>query len=510
MAKELILGLDIGSSSVRAALYDYAGTLIPSTLSRRKYEIGISTQADRLLEDIVAVVDEVLVRAEKRKGEITYIASSAFWHSLVGVDFRGRPTTQVFTWADTRSQEFTKVLRKRFHETEVHHRTGTRFHSSFWPAKLLWLRGGDPSRSEGAAFKRTARWLSMSDFVQLRLCGDVSTSISMASATGIFDQQKCVWDPSLLRYLKLKKARLPLIAARSLELSSKLKKRWPRLRNAQWLPSIGDGAANNIGSGCLTKSRAALTIGTSGAMRIAYKGEPPKTLPPGLWCYRIDEKRVVVGGALSDGGGLYSSLKKDLNLELSDSALGKEMARRGANSHGLTVMPFFFGERSTGYNENARGSILGLTASHDAIDILQAAMEAVAFRFAEIFDQLKKVAKIDEIVVSGGALDASPVWTQIIADVLGRDLLVSNEPEASLRGAVLLALESTGKIKNLEVSTVLNPKQFHPKCHEVYKAARKRHTAAYKRLLKNEHRNPIGKNNRHRTTFDQHHPHSLA
>jgi len=111
-------------------------------------------------------------------------------------------------------------------------------------------------------------------------------------------------------------------------------------------------------------------------------------------------------------------------------------------------------------------------------------MEAIAFRFAEVFDQLKKVSTINEIVVSGGALDNSPTWTQIIADVLGRDLLVSNAPEASLHGAVLLALESIGKIKNLEeVSTVLNPKQFHPKCHKIYKAARKRHVAAYEKSL---------------------------
>ena len=309
----------------------------------------------------------------------------------------------------------------------------------------------------------------------------------MASATGIFDQRKCEWDAKLLRFLKLREDKFPTIAARvddAFMLSTRFQKRWPRLQNARWLSSIGDGAANNIGAGCTTKSRAALMIGTSGAMRVAYEGEPTAKLPSGLWSYRIDRKRVIVGGALSDGGGLYQWLKENLKLDLSDEDIAAEIARRGADAHGLTAMPFFFGERSTGYNENARGSILGLTTSHDAIDILQAAMEAVAFRFAEVFDQMKQVSTIEEIVASGGALDNSPTWTQIIADVLGRDLLVSKAPEASLHGAVLLALESIGKIKNLEeVSTVLYPKQFHPKCHKIYKAARKRHVAAYERLL---------------------------
>jgi gluconokinase len=223
-------------------------------------------------------------------------------------------------------------------------------------------------------------------------------------------------------------------------------------------------------------------VGTSGAMRVAYKGEQPKKLPPGLWCYRVDEKLVIVGGALSDGGGIYGLLKKNLQIEISDVEIGKEIARRGA--HGLTVMPFFFGERSIGYNENASGSIIGLNASHDAIDILQAAMEAVAFRFAEILDQLEKITHIDEIVVSGGAIDASPVWAQIIADVLGRDLLVSSEPEASLRGAVLLALESLGKIDSIDNFPVSTSRlEFHAKCHEIYKNTRKRHVLAYETLF---------------------------
>ena len=193
---------------------------------------------------------------------------------------------------------------------------------------------------------------------------------------------------------------------------------------------------------------------------------------------------MIVGGALSDGGGLYALLKKDLQVELSDFDIETEISRRGADAHGLTVMPFFFGERSTGYNENAKGSIVGLNASHDAIDILQAAIESVAFRFAEILDQLKTVTDIDEIVASGGALDASPIWKQIIADVQGRDLLVSNEPEASLRGAVLLALESLGKIDFSESEPVsLDKVEFHPKCHETYKKARKRHVSAYQALI---------------------------
>jgi gluconokinase len=248
---------------------------------------------------------------------------------------------------------------------------------------------------------------------------------------------------------------------------------------------VGDGAANNIGVGCVTKSRAALMVGTSGAMRVVYKGQPPRRLPLGLWSYRIDEKRVVVGGALSDGGGLYAYLKKTLNINLTDAAIAREISRRGPAAHGLTVMPFFFGERSTGYNENARGAIIGLTPAHDSIDILQAAMESVAYRFAEVHDQLQRVCRFEEIVASGGALRDSPIWTQMIADVLGRPLTVVDVAEASLRGAVLLALESIGNIESIDEILLSEMKRITPNgsLHAIYRLTRARHERVYRTLF---------------------------
>jgi gluconokinase len=255
------------------------------------------------------------------------------------------------------------------------------------------------------------------------------------------------------------------------------------LKNAKWFPAIGDGAADSIGSGCVTKKSAALMGGTSAAMRIAYRGEPPARIPDGLWCYRIDRERVIVGGALSDGGNLFKWVKDNFKVPKNAE---HEMRRRGAAAHGVTVLPYFFGERSTGYNENARGSIIGLTSSHDAIDVLQAAMEGVAYRLAEICNRLKKIAPIKTIAASGGALRDSPVWTQIIADVLGRDLVMNDVHESSSRGAVLLALESLGKIESIEKMAARQSKVLthHPDCHAVYKQARAAHERAYRVLSK--------------------------
>jgi len=447
-----ILALDIGSSSVRAALYDGEANVIPRTSVKIAQTFtatpdgGSEMRTDKAIGNVIAAVDAVLEKTKRLKGEIVAVATCAFWHSLVGVNAKGEHAPVVLGWADTRSRQSTAILKRTFNESEVHNRTGAHFHSSYWPAKLSWLRAEFP-----AAFSQAAGLLSFSDLLALRFFGEMATSVSMASGTGIFDIRKCAWDKELIRFLKVKASMLPSVVAddHQFRLNKKYARRWPRLAGARWFPAIADGAADNIGSGCVTKSKAALMVGTSAAMRLAYTGEPPKKIPDGLWCYRIDRNRVIMGGALSDGGNLYQLIKTRFKLPANTDEL---LRRRGAANDELIVLPFFFGERSTGYNEDARGAIIGLKPTHDGIDVLQAAMEGVAFRLAEIHNRLKKVVDIREIVASGGALRDSPVWTQIIADVLGRDLTMNDAAESSLRGAVLLALESVGKIESINDS----------------------------------------------------------
>lgn len=450
MNKTLTLALDIGSSSVRAALYDSDANPIPKSSVKipRSFNVtpdgGFEIDTKSAIEQVESVIDQILTKSSILNCEIGYVASCSFWHSLVGVDAKGKYMPKVLGWADTRSRAFTDVLRKRFDEATVHNRTGARFHSSFWPAKLMWLRSEFPD-----AFSRAATFSSFSDLLGLRFFEELATSVSIASGTGIFDIRKCDWDSDLLKYLKINPAMLPSIARKdqTFKLDKNYAKRWPRLSGAKWFPTVADGAADNIGSGCVTRSKATLMVGTSGAMRVAYEGEPPAKIPDGLWCYRIDRKRVILGGALSDGGNLYAWMKKNLNLPKDAE---QQIADRPLGAHGLIVSPYFHGERSTLYREDAKGAINGLTANHDSVDILQAAMESVAYRFAEILKQLNSVVRVKEIVASGGALRDSSVWIRIISEVLGRELALIEAGESSLRGAVLLAHESIGKMEGID------------------------------------------------------------
>jgi gluconokinase len=303
----VLLGLDIGTSGVRAGLFDERGHEIEGASVRVDRSSHLSPNfatldAEILLEQVAQTVDELFAKLNGSITRIELIAISCFWHSLVGVDESGFATTPVLGWADSRAVAATHELRSELDEAKFHALTGCRFHPSYWPAKLRRLRNEEPE-----IFRKTKRWLSFADFLTLRFFGESVVSVSMASGTGLMNQHTCEWDIELLEALGVRLESLPEIATPHREppkLKSACAVLWPQLSEARLSLAVGDGAANNIGAGCNSIDKVALMIGTSGAMRVCFEGKPPPGVPPELWCYRADRKRSVVGGALSDGGGL--------------------------------------------------------------------------------------------------------------------------------------------------------------------------------------------------------------
>ena len=483
------LALDIGTSSYRAALYDNNGNELDGTAVKLEREFrmtsdgGAEIDANEAIEQIARIVDDVIAGASNCASEIETVAVSCFWHSLVGVARDGNAVTPVFGWAETRAAKMIEELRHSFDERETHARTGCRFHPSYWPAKLLWLRQQNEN-----AYRATVQWVSLSELMMRRFFGKVVISVSMASGTGLFNQRNCTWDEELLSYLGVSKEQLPKLAADGESFSGLVPKyalRWPQLNNARWFPAIGDGAANNIGAGCVTRERMALMIGTSGAMRVMWPGRVPDTIPEELWCYRADRKRVITGGALSDGGGLFAWMKESLKLDGSDEEIERVLGEMQPDEHGLTLLPFWAGERSIGWHASARGTVVGVTQDTRPIEILRASMEAIAYRFALIAKALDEVVHPYSIVASGGAIVSSPVWTQMLADVLGRPVTLSDTREASSRGAVLLALEMEGKIRDIADVPVPLAQTYEPDMarHARYQKALERQEELYAQVV---------------------------
>jgi gluconokinase len=488
----LVLAIDIGTSSARAAVYDSRARELTQTDARIAREFrttadgGAEDDADKMLADVLRVIDDAHARAAALDLHIEAVAISCFMHSLVGVDEAGRAVTPVYGWADTRAATEVARLREMFDERAAHARTGCPFHASYWTAKLAWLR-----RTQTETFARVARWLSFGEFLLARLCGALNTaaSVSMASGTGLLDVRACVWDEEIIRGLNLRRDQLPRLAAddETFALAGNFAARWSRLRDCTVFPVFGDGPANNVGAVCVTRQEVALMIGTSGAMRALYEGEPPGELPASLWCYRLDRRRVLVGGALSDGGGLFEWMRETLALPQDDAQLEQELAAMRPDTHGLTVLPFWAGERSTHWDARARGAIFGLRTHTRPAEIVRAALEAVALRFAQITDDLEPFAPDARLYASGGALRHSRAWTQAIADATGRPLRLSQAREASSRGVALVALERLGAIKNLTDAPLPVYETFEPDmaAHARYRDALARQESLYRAVIDN-------------------------
>jgi gluconokinase len=192
----------------------------------------------------------------------------------------------------------------------------------------------------------------------------------------------------------------------------------------------------------------------------------------------------VVGGQLSEGGGTLAWASRLLGR--SRGSLERAAGKIVPDGHGLTVLPFAFGERGLGYHDDARAWLTGLNPSTDAAAIYRAILESVAFGFAAVDDRLSDVlGGPPAIIASGGALTSSPLLTQVLADSLAREIAVAPAFEASRRGAALLALQGVGALATLDGIAGPRTRRIpsNPERTSRYAAARKRQRQLYEAVL---------------------------
>lgn len=479
----LILTLDIGTSSTRAMLFDRLARPVEGILAQIPNQLhttpdgGAELDPAEILAGVATAIDQALHQAGPLAGQIGAVAMDTLVTNIMGLDAGGLPVTPIFTYADTRNAADADGLRREFDPALVHDRTGCPIHTSYLPARFRWL-----ARTRPGWLKAAAHWVSIGEYLLETFLGQRLVSYSVASWTGLLNRHDLSWDRDWLSILPLEPDQLsPLVDVNQplLGLKSTWAQRWPALKAAPWFPALGDGAAANIGSGCDAPQRVALTIGSTGAMRVVLAGPLP-VAPEGLWLYRVDRKRALLGGATTEGGNVFAWLNNTLRLPADVEA---ELARLAPAGHGLTVLPFIAGERAPGWRDDARASLLGFNLNTRPIDILRAGLESVAYRFALIHRRIAPHLPADhQIIASGAGLLSSPTWLQIMADVLGRPLIASAEKEATSRGVALLALEALGLASDQPAATA---KTYRPidDHHARYQAALDKQVEAYNRLI---------------------------
>lgn len=433
--------VDIGTSSVRAVVASDDGTWL-ATASRRHHptvdDEGASTfDPVRLVGRTRDVMRQALQAAAV---PVDVVAMACFAPSLMGVDHRGQPTTPLFLYADRRPAPDAARLRRRLDLAAVHERTGAPIHASYWPAKLAWLGRTMP---EVAA---SSRWLDLGGFAYGRLVGQPATSPSLISWTGLHDPRAGEWDRELLATVGVREDGLPAPADDDAVIggmrghggaTSALS---PFLAGASWLPPVADGYASTIGLIGPDSHSFAVNLGTTFAVR-ALMSEPPRDLPLSLFRHALGGGAHVVGGALAEGGGTISWLRRTFGPSSTSAVLAQAGPMRAPSE--LVVVPTLDGERSPGWNERSRGSVSGIDSTTTRREIVEAWTEAIVVRLAAAERDLEAVAGPPESIVVAGKATRSPFVVSQLERLTQRQVVVGEE-EATLRGLLHLVQRAAG------------------------------------------------------------------
>ena len=471
----LTLAIDVGTSSVRALILNQDGEALENVFAQERYQAdttadgGVTFDADQMVQRVLTCIETVLQAAGAAVSRVRAVAMDTLVSNLVGVSGEGQPVTPVYTWADTRGSDMIGKLRQRLEQNGLSpesyiQATGCRLHTSFWPLRLLWL-------AEQEQFKRVAYWMSIGEYVYFRLFGQRRVSLSVASWTGLLNRHRLNWDDRVLEAVGIRREQLSELSGEPL---TGMLSKWPELQGARWFPAIGDGVASNIGAGCTVPGFVALSVGTSGALRVVVPGTPEK-VPDGLFAYRVDARRTLVGGSLSNAGNLYAWMQGLLKFP---DNLEKEIAIMQPDSHGLTILPFLAGERAPGWNPAAESVFVGMRLHTTPAQMVCAGLEAIAYRFGQVAERLGPLLPPQfACVASGAAILNSPTWMQIMADVLNAPVYATVDHETTIRGAVYLA---TGHEPEPRLSQRYDPD---PGRHAVYSVAMDRQKALYQRMF---------------------------
>lgn len=463
-AADRYMGIDIGTTGVRAALFDADG--FPRGYAYQEYPLlspepgAAELDPVTVLRSLVAVVARCMAEAGPEAHGLRGIGLSTQMFSFLALDAAGNPVTNVVTWADTRPLPQVRAYEKAFDVAAMYARTGCRTQHPMYPlAKILWLKETRP-----ADFARAAKFLSIKSYVLYRLFGRFVVDYTDASASSLFNLRTFDWDPVVLdEVLGIGRERLcePMPGA------GLLVGMRPEIALEMGLPAdvpvacgAGDGIVANLGCGVFDATAMSCTLGTSGAMRVAV--DRP-LLDPGMrtWCHCFTKDTWVAGGAINNGGLVLKWLRETFPDQFKGEAAAKGLrsvyalfdafAREiPAGSEGLVFLPLLAGERSPNWNAAARGVMAGLDLRHDRRHFVKAAMEGVMYRMRSVYEVLAPMAGTVRQIRANGGYAGSDVWLQMQADVFGKEIAVAGVEEAASFGAAILAMHGTGAWPDLK------------------------------------------------------------
>ena len=427
---ELVIGLDLGTTSVKALALDAEGAVVACSSRRYALHGGPDGSAVQDAEEVVpAALDALTELADTLQGQIVRaIVPSAAMHTLVLLDAAGTVLAPALTWADARPAATLDGLRAQLDPAGTYLQTGCPVQAPYHPARLWWLRKVQPD-----LYARTARFVSLTDLLLHRLTGQWATSVGLASTTGLWNLRTGAWDEELLAALGIQTTQLPAVLdAREVVGTVQT----GPFASAPVLAGSSDGACANLGCGAAL-GEVALTVGTSGAVR--RLSDTPMLDPAArTWSYRLDLATHLGGGAINNGGLLLDWVRRqwysELDADTGFDRLLADAASTPAGAEGVSLLPYLTGERSPLWRSDISASLHGLRLHHARAHVARAALEAIAFTLAEVWE----LGLQGEVIYSTGGLARNALWNGLLADVLGVPVIQNETADASAIGAALL------------------------------------------------------------------------
>lgn len=438
MSQQYFTGLDIGTTSTKAVVFDISGKVL--TQKSIAYEMfhPKSNWSEQNPDEIYTAVTECLTFLDKRSLLETLSFSSAM-HSIMAVDEAGKPLTNLIVWADNRAIEIGNKLKASNEGKEIYHRTGTPIHPFSFLCKILWLKEHEPK-----IFEKAHKFIGIKEYVWYKIFGHYEIDESLASATGMMNIQDLCWDKKALELVGIGEEKLPKIVPTTFSRTKE---------NKKYFIGAADGPLANLGTGAMGKNKLAFTMGTSGAVRICvdeYYTDPQMR----TFNYLLTSNQHVVGGATNNGAVVMQWLKEQiLQTSISTEELIEKAQKTPAGAESLLFLPYILGERAPVWNANAKGVFFGLSINHTQSHLTRAVMEGLILNLYSVGKVLMEKFPVDEICASGG-FAKSDFWLQLVADVFQKKVVITDNVEGSAWGAVLLALKGLGlEAKTAEQST---------------------------------------------------------
>jgi len=453
-----ILALESSSSSSKALIFDTEkGILKVETCS---FPHSIDNQ---ISQDTEGIYDELLkIACRICSGyKIDAIAIGSTWQSVIACDMVSmQPVTRTHTWMDTGAAGVASRLRTDNELTSYYyHNCGCMIHSIYIPFKLMHMREQGLSLSDKFI-------IDQGSYNFFRLTGKKICTVSMASGMGLLNIHNLSYEPEALKIAGISTSQLgQLGTCRDFGQLSKAAAREIGLpQGIPVIPAFPDGALNQVGAGAAQPGTMTLSVGTSAALRMMVE-KPLTSKCFSTWCYVSAKDGWLSGAATSGACNCIGWVKKHV---LNGRHSYRQLEDSPVDMANLPIfLPFIYGERCPGWNDERCGGFHDLRPSHGPADLFISTLEGVLFNIKQCYNILISLSQKPEKIMVSGGISNSPLWTQMLSDILEENIYLADMEQCSLVGGALMAAAAFG----MEVSFTHETKIVSPKSayHNRYK-----------------------------------------